>query len=78
VANGQIAQAIHEASERLAAGGYTNADLGDVMLVGFGYMVDEIRRTSRFTINFNSRTAFPLGAVSAGALAGVLRVLGIL
>lgn len=75
--NGQLDHLILEATDRLAEQG-SQADLRDVMLAGFGYMVYEIRKPKSF---LEDKKLAGVGAVIGGIFVGtveiVLRILGV-
>lgn len=77
MANGQIDHLIEDATDRLAEEG-KDADLRDVMLAGFGYVVREVRRPQSL---MEGKKGFAAGGVVGGTGIGIvdvfLRFLGV-
>ena len=76
MANGQIDHLIQDATDRLAEKGQ-DADLRDVMLAGFGYVVSEVRKPRGFLSGKKGLAASGLGgATSVGIFDVLLRLFG--
>ncbi len=69
--NGQIDHLIKDATDRLAEKGQ-EADLRDVMLAGFGYVVSEVRKPKGF---LNGKKGLAAGGVGGATGVGLLDVL---
>ena len=73
----QIQHLIQEATERVAEEG-RNADMEDLMLACFGYLVHEVNRPQWWSIKRVVPLAFTGGvAFGSGVLAGLARWFGI-
>ncbi len=71
MANGQIDHLIQDATDRLAEKGQ-DADLRDVMLAGFGYVVSEVRKPHNL---LGGKKGALAGGSIVAVLAGVIEVI---
>ncbi len=76
--NGQMDHLIRDATDRLHEQGTESADLKDVMLAGFGFMVYEIRKPKAFHEGKKGvLTGTAVGGTSVGLVEILLRFLGV-
>ena len=82
MANGeQMKLAIESATVKVAKKGYDSREVTtkDVLLAGFGYLVTVVEESKEIRIRFYGRVWVPvlisLGAISVGAVQGIVQIL---